>query len=85
MSFINRWAVGRIIGKIFKDTRLSNLVELANFINLVKCDSVQIEGLTNYYEKLTLEQKRIADKTFRLILAYLLNRAGIKINYEEIK
>lgn len=85
MKFLIRIAINRVIKLLFKDSRLSNIKELAEFINSVYCDTVEIEGLTKYYNSLTTKQKEVADKTFRLILAYLLNRAGIKINYDKIK
>lgn len=84
MKYIYRYFLEKLLRKIFGSLRFSNPKELAEWITLVKCDSVYIEGITDYYNTLNPVGKNIANIMFRLFLAYLLNRCGIKVEYNKI-
>ncbi|MCS6956210.1 MAG: hypothetical protein NZM44_07645 [Candidatus Calescibacterium sp.] len=85
MKYIYEWFLKIIVKKLFTGTRWTNVQEMARFINLLTCDTVHIEGLTDYYKSLKNEvYKNVANIILRLIFAYFLNRAGIKVDYEKI-
>lgn len=82
MRILERFVLRNLIGKLF-NIDFSSVVE--DVIRNIRCDTVNIEGLTSYYKKLDFPQQQVANNVLRLILAYLLNRAGVKVDYDKIK